>query len=180
MRAGEEIYAPGTRHNDDGTLIRYSPALQKRYRAEKLQRKQEVRRRRPRGFGFGSGTCRTETRSSRILVGGLLVTRPARLDSPKNHNFPLITRPTGRAARRCWQVRRLAGPDHRSLFPPSFSIRVSRCSPCLFRWGSLLMRCKTTSTTSHAGGPRGHGARSAASAQRDPRTSRVGSERSKG
>ena len=42
LRENEEIYAPGTRHNDDGTMIRYSPALEKRYKAEKLQRKQEV------------------------------------------------------------------------------------------------------------------------------------------
>ena len=42
LRANEEIYAPGSKHNEDGTMIRYSPALENRFKAERLQRKQEV------------------------------------------------------------------------------------------------------------------------------------------
>ena len=37
----EVVYAPGARHNEDGTMIRFSPALEQRLKQERLKRKEE-------------------------------------------------------------------------------------------------------------------------------------------
>jgi len=47
----ERVYTPGTKHNEDGTMKRYSPALEKRLLEEKLRRKEEE------GAAASAGAC---------------------------------------------------------------------------------------------------------------------------